>query len=84
MEREPSRKRCLWCPNAEGCSSCSMSGDDPRSYQLIPLTMVDEQLDSARRSERQKWVGIVIVLGFAVTGLVALLLALLAVVAGIL
>lgn len=71
------KKRCLWCPEVEGCSSCSMSGDNPRNYQLVPLSMVDEQLDLVRRKERRKWLGVLLILGIFTAGVVAFLVALL-------
>lgn len=63
---EPKRK-CPWCPNPEGCTSCSISGDgdsNVRSYTLVPLSMVDRMLTKARR----RWM-------IAVAGLTGALLA---------
>jgi pyruvate-formate lyase-activating enzyme len=46
---EPERKRCPWCTNPEACSGCSLSGDDPEHYVLVPQAQVKEQLRKVRR-----------------------------------
>lgn len=47
------RQRCPWCPKTNGCSSCSLSGDDPNSYVLIPKSMANAQADAAVERARE-------------------------------
>ena len=43
------RKRCLWCLEPDGCLECTKDGNDPKSYRLIPESMVDVMLAKQRR-----------------------------------
>jgi len=76
QEEATTKKRCPWCPNPEGCSSCSVSGDDEsedrRSYTLVPLASVDRMLDRIRR----RWMILVSVLTGALLGAMVIGLAL--------
>lgn len=41
------RQRCPWCPNPEGCTSCSLTGDDPNNYVLVPKSIADAEREAA-------------------------------------
>lgn len=68
---EPEKKRCPWCPNPKTCSGCSLSGDDPEHYVLVPQSMVRERV----RKVQRRWLTIAsALLGMLLASLFALAL----------
>ncbi len=41
------RQRCPWCPSPQGCTSCSLTGDDPNNFVLIPKSIADAERQQA-------------------------------------
>lgn len=80
IEDPPPTKKCPWCPNPEGCTSCSISGSgsgNRRSYTLVPLTTVDRMIDKARQKAKQRWLLLVSVLTGALVAALIVIAALL-------
>ena len=48
---ERRKKKCPWCPEPNGCEGCSLTGEEPGNYKLLPETFVNRKI----RKERHRW-----------------------------